>query len=61
MKWKITITIDAEWGSDFQQQFMEKMLGVWMRAWKDYGDGSHKSNKIIYEIDTNDGYKSTQH
>lgn len=60
MERKITITIDAKWGSEFQQEFMEDMLKVLLKTWKDYSESKHKQNKITYIIDTNDGYKVKQ-
>lgn len=60
MERKITITIDINWGSEFQQSFMEEMLQVLLKTWKDFGITRHKQNKITYVIDTHDGYKIRQ-
>ena len=61
MKRKINITIDINWGSEWQQDFFEQMLQALLKTWKDYATTKHKDNNITYEIDTNDGYKSVQH
>lgn len=60
MERKITITIDINWGSDFQQDFMEKMLQLFLKVWREHGLSAHKQNKITYVIDTHDGYKIRQ-
>ena len=60
MKRKINITIDINWGSEWQQDFFEQMLQALLKIWKDYATTKHKDNNITYEIDTNDGYKIKQ-
>lgn len=60
MKRTITINLDINWGSEFQMSFMEEMLQVLLKTWKDFGISRHKENKIIYEVDFNDGYKTKQ-
>lgn len=57
MKRSITINLDINWGSDWQMSFFEGMLEVLLKTWRDYAVTKHKENKIIYEIDTHDGYK----
>ena len=60
MKRKLTISIDINWGSEWQQDFFEQMLQVLLKTWKDYALTKHRENKITYEIDNNDGYKIKQ-
>ena len=54
---KITINIDVNWGSEFQQDWLEGALQVLLETWKSVGESKHKDNKINYIIDFNDGYK----
>jgi len=58
---KITITIEVEYGSEYQEFSLKQMLEVFLKAWSEFGNNSHKQNKITYEIDTHDGYKTTQY
>ena len=58
---KITINIEVEWGSEFQKDFMESNIEILLLAWKMFGESKHKGNKIIYEIDKHNGYKTVQH
>lgn len=58
---KITINIELNWGSEFQKEFFESNLEILLKAWKMFAESKHKQNKIIYEIDKHDGYKTVQH
>lgn len=49
-KQKITIQIEAEWGSDFQKEVALDSLKVIIEAWSNFRDKSHKKNKITYKI-----------
>jgi hypothetical protein len=60
MKRKITISIDINWGSQFQMDWLEESLNILLLTWKNIGESKHKDNKITYVMDTNDGYKKTQ-
>ena len=57
---KITVTFDIQFGSDFQRDFFLKYLKAMLMGLKLFLEGSHKDNKINYEVDTNDGYKVRQ-
>lgn len=60
MKRQITINIDINWGSQFQMDWLEDSLKILLQTWKSIGESKHKENKITYEIDTHDGYKTKQ-
>jgi len=57
MEKNITITIKAKIATDFQEILLNKMIRVLLDALKINMEDSNKGNKIIYEIDTHDGYK----
>jgi len=61
MKKDITVTIQVNWGSDFQEEFLESSLEILLNAWKVFAESKHKQNKITYEIDKHNGYKTVQH
>jgi hypothetical protein len=54
---KITINIEVKFGSEFQKEWLMGALRILLETWKNVAESKHKGNKIIYEIDTNDGYK----
>lgn len=54
---KITINIEVNWGSEFQQDWLMGALQTLLETWKNVAESKHKQNKISYEIDTHDGYK----
>lgn len=54
---KITINIEVNWGSEFQQDWLMGALNILLGTWKNVAESKHKQNKITYEIDTHDGYK----
>jgi hypothetical protein len=54
---KVTVNINVEYGSEFQQDFFMKILQVMLDAIMMHMDRSHSKNKMSYEIDTHDGYK----
>ncbi|MDD4381750.1 MAG: hypothetical protein PHE21_00165 [Candidatus Dojkabacteria bacterium] len=54
---KITINIEVNWGSEFQQDWLMGALNILLETWKSVAESKHKQNKITYEIDTHDGYK----
>jgi len=60
-KKKITINLDLNFGSDYQQDFFHRMLHVMLDTLKTFMEQSHKDNKISYEIDTHDGYKTKKY
>lgn len=60
MKRQITINLDINWGSQFQMDWLEDSLKILLQTWKSIGESKHKENKIVYEIDTHDGYKTKQ-
>lgn len=47
---KITLTIKAEAGSEFQAELMLKMLEVISNAFQTYFIHNHKKNKVEVEI-----------
>lgn len=54
---KITVNFEVNFGSQYQSDFFIRMLQAMLDALKIHMELSHKQNKIIYEIDTHDGYK----
>jgi hypothetical protein len=58
MKKNITITINANVATEFQETLLNKILQTLLDALKINMESFHKENKISYEIDTNDGYKT---
>jgi len=55
---KITIILSVNYGSDYQQDFFHRMLHVMLDTLKSFMEQSHRNNKVSYEIDTHDGYKT---
>lgn len=56
MKKKITITIEAEFGTEFQGTILHNVLNAMLNALKIHMEDFNKQNKLTYVIDTNDGY-----
>lgn len=54
---KITIDIDIEYGSEFQQDLFMKLISTMLLAIAMQMEQGHSKNKMSYEIDTHDGYK----
>ena len=54
---RITVEIEVNWGSEFQERWLMGALNVLLETWKSVAESKHKKNKINYEIDTHDGYK----
>ena len=52
-KEKITITIDYQSGSDFQGQFLDSLVKVFMEGLSDSFIKHHKKNKINFIIENN--------
>lgn len=50
MKTKITIDIDATFGSEFQEENALKAISLMLKGWKGFYTGTHKKNKIEYEV-----------
>lgn len=57
MNKKITITINAQLGSEFQETLILKIIQALVDALKLNMESFHKNNKVSYEIDTHEGYK----
>lgn len=55
---KITVTFELEFGSKFQEGLFSRILSALLEGLAIHTKQSHKGNKIIYTIDTNDGYKT---
>jgi hypothetical protein len=47
---KITITIEYQAGSDFQGQYLDSLLNVFMEGVKDSFQKHHKKNKMTFII-----------
>jgi len=54
---RITVEIEVNWGSEFQERWLMGALNVLLETWKGVAESKHKKNKITYVIDTHDGYK----
>lgn len=48
IKRKITIEIDTEFGSDFQEEVSITSLVVLLKAWKMNVNMTHKKNKVTF-------------
>ena len=57
---KITVNLEVEYGSEFQEGFLIRMLKAMLDALKISMDQGHKGNKFSYEVDTHDGFKITK-
>lgn len=57
MNKKITITIKAKLGSEFQEALIMKVLQALLDALKYNMESFHNDNEVSYEVDTHDGYK----
>ena len=57
---KITVNFQVEFGSEHQKRSFHLLLNTMMEALKMTMDKGHSGNKITYEIDTHDGYKTIQ-
>lgn len=49
-KKKIEVEIEAEYGSEFQEDFGTRSLSLMLQAWVTYLSGSHKKNNINVRI-----------
>ena len=58
---KITVTFNLEFGSQFQEGSFERILKALLEGVAIHTKQNHKGNKISYEIDTNDGYKTKKY
>ncbi len=48
---KIKISVDAEFGSDFQKEVLLEAFVTFLHAWQIAAHEHHKKNKIAYYID----------
>lgn len=61
MEKKVVVTIKGSLGSEFQEYLFNTTLHTLLDALKLNLEGTHTKNKIIYEIDTQDGYKTKKY
>lgn len=54
MNQKITISINAAWGSEHQKNCAYLALKAMIAAWQTFSEARHKKNAIICEITDND-------
>lgn len=45
-KIKISVEIQAIWGSDMQREIQEECLQIWLKAWSTFCNDTHKKNDV---------------
>jgi hypothetical protein len=51
-----TMTIKVEFGSEFQEEFLRKLLFNLNKAWADQGRSLHSKNRLEFAIDYGENF-----
>lgn len=57
---KNVVVIDSQFGSEFQNEFFNKLLNIFIGCIKISMESNHRDNKITYEINTPEIIKKLQ-